>query len=65
MFVISLCTVGSWFQTISADVLKDHAEKVLHLVEGTISLVVSIEGLRFLGVGVKASQSFKYCGAAP
>ena len=45
--------------------LKDHAAKVLHLEKGIISLLVSIEGLRFLGVGVKASRSLKYCGAVP
>ena len=61
-FVISLNAVGSWFQTIDADMLKDHVAKVLHLEKGTISLVVSIEDLRFLRVGVKASRSFKYCG---
>ena len=63
MFLISLSDVGNWFQTVSADVLKDHAAKVLHLVKGTISLVVSVEDLRFLGVGIKANRSFKYCGA--
>ena len=64
-FVISLNVGGSWFQTVSDDMLKDHAAKVLHLVKGTISLVLSIEDLRSLGGGVKVSRSFKYCGAVP
>ena len=64
-FVISLNVDGSWFQTVGADMLKDHAAKVLHLVKGTISLVLSTEDLRFLRVGVKVSRSFKYCGAVP
>ena len=63
MFLISLNDAHNWFQTVGADVPKDHPAKVLHLGKGTISLVVSVEDLRFLGVGVKVSRSFKYCGA--
>ena len=62
-FVISLNVDGSWFQTVSADMLKDSAAKDLCLVKDTISLVLSIEDLRFLGVGVYVSRSFKDCDA--
>ena len=48
-----------------ADILKDHTAKVLHLVKGTISLVLSVEDLRFLGVGARMSKSLRYCGAVP
>ena len=61
----SLNDDGNWFHTLGADILKDRAAKVLHLVKGTISLVLSVEDLRLLGVGARMSKSLSYCGAVP